>query len=461
MSLQTLKLKNEKKKKTSLETLREKLAALATEAGSIEADADAEGRALSAEELTSLKEIKAKFTSIEEEIAVREGTADLNDRLEKPGRRLAAPADLDDDESAIEARSPITGAPVGATKGNWGFTNGIGEWAIAAYKTKAGAEVDNRIMNAPSTYGAEGVNQDGGFALPPDFRADILKLIMGEESLLSKCSQMITESNAISLPMDSTTPWQTSGGVIGGWIAEGAGLSASKPQLKLLTCKLNKVGALVPVTDELLEDVPLMTKWIQSKVPEKFNSMINDAIVAGSGAGQPQGLLNSPAKITQAAVSGQGAGTIVAKNVLAMWGRMYGPYRTGAVWIINQDCEQQLQQLVMPGTNPSLPVYMPPGGFSAQPYATLLGRPIIVVEACKALGTEGDIILTNLQQYLAVMKSTGLRQDVSIHLYFDSDHTAFRFIMRVGGQTYLDGAITRQNGSNTLSSVVTLNSTRT
>jgi HK97 family phage major capsid protein len=160
MSLQTLKLKNEKKKKTSLETLREKLAALATEAGSIEADADAEGRALSAEELTSLKEIKAKFTSIEEEIAVREGTADLNDRLEKPGRRLAAPADLDDDESAIEARSPITGAPVGATKGNWGFTNGIGEGRrrTASY-------------NAPSTYGAEGVNQDGGFALPPDFRA--------------------------------------------------------------------------------------------------------------------------------------------------------------------------------------------------------------------------------------------------------------------------------------------------
>jgi HK97 family phage major capsid protein len=141
--------------------------------------------------------------------------------------------------------------------------------------------------------------------------------------------------------------------VLGGWIGEGADLTATKPALGSLTCKANKLTALVPLTDELLEDVPAMTKWLQTKVPEKFNSLINDAIVSGSGAGQPQGLLNAPAKITQAAESGQGAGTIVAKNILKMWGRMYGAAPQHAVWIINQDCEQQLQQLTMPGTNPS------------------------------------------------------------------------------------------------------------
>ena len=59
------------------------------------------------------------------------------------------------------------------------------------------------------------------------------------------------------------------------------------------------------------------------------------------------------------------------------------------------------------------------------------------------------------------LKAGGMRSDVSIHLYFDSDQTAFRFIMRVGGQSYWSAAITRQNGSNTLSPIVTLNSTRT
>ncbi|MCI0571345.1 MAG: phage major capsid protein, partial [Myxococcaceae bacterium] len=203
------------------------------------------------------------------------------------------------------------------------------------------------------------------------------------------------------------------------------------------------------------------TRWLQTKVPEKFNSLINDAIIVGTGTGQPQGLLNATCKITQAAEGAQGAGTVVAKNILKMWGRLYAQLRSSAVWLINQDVEQQLQQLTMPGRNPSQPAYMPPGGFSQSPYATLLGRPLIPVESCSALGTEGDIILTDLTQYLTVLKAGGVRSDVSIHLYFNSDHTAFRFIMRVGGQSYWPAAITRKNGANTLSPIVTLSSTRT
>jgi hypothetical protein len=48
-----------------------------------------------------------------------------------------------------------------------------------------------------------------------------------------------------------------------------------------------------------------------------------------------------------------------------------------------------------------------------------------------------------------------------MHLYFDTDHLAFRFVMRIGGQSYWPSAIARKNGSNTLSPIVTLNSTRT
>jgi hypothetical protein len=60
-----------------------------------------------------------------------------------------------------------------------------------------------------------------------------------------------------------------------------------------------------------------------------------------------------------------------------------------------------------------------------------------------------------------VTKSDGLRADVSIHLYFDTDHTAFRFVMRVGGQPYWSQAVPRSNSANTLSMIVTLSSTRT
>ncbi len=448
---------------TTLDGLHQRLTDLSGEATVIENTADAENRSLTVDEVADMARITKAFAEVEQEIAVRNASRSMADRLSEPQRRQTQPEPLanatTEDEPARPARSITGGMVSGATKNSWGFRS-LGEFAIAAHKSKNGS-VDPRIMNAPTTFGSESSSADGGYALPPDFREQIMKFVQGEESLLSRTDQQTTSSNALTLPLDSATPWQTSGGVLGGWVGENGSITASKPSLGSLTCKANKVAALVPMTDELLEDVPAMTRWLQSKVPEKFNSLINTAIVSGDGIGKPQGLLSAPALVNVTAESGQGAGTIVAKNILKMWGRLYAQLRNDAVWLINQDCEQQLQQLVMPGTNPSFPAYMPPGGFSGSPYSTLLGKPIICVEACSALGTQGDIILTSLKQYLTVLKSGGMRADVSIHLYFDSDATAFRFVMRLGGQSYWPAAITRQNGSSTLAPIVTLNSTRT
>lgn len=464
MTTATKKPATEKKPANTMDELHAKLADLADQAKVIENVADAEQRSLTDDEMKELKTLNAAFKGVEAELEARQANAEMASRVSAPQPRVTQPSDLNasldqDEPAARPARSITGGMPSGATKGTWGFRS-MGEWAVAARKHASG-KPDSRILNAPSTFGAEGTNADGGFALPPDFRATVMKLVQGEQSLLSRCDQQVTSSNQITLPLDSATPWQTSGGVVGGWSGEGTDLTASKPALGQLTCKAHKLTALVPMTDEILEDVPAMTNWLNTKVPEKFNSLINTAIVSGDGVGKPQGLLNAPCKIVQAAEGGQGANTIVAKNIMKMWGRLYAALRQDAIWIVNQDCEQQLQQLVMPGTNPSFPAYMPPGGFSQSPYATLFGRPIVPVEACPALGTEGDIILTSLKQYLAVLKAGGMRADVSIHLYFNSDHTAFRFIMRMGGQSYWPAAITRQNGGNTLSPVVTLNSTRT
>jgi HK97 family phage major capsid protein len=112
--------------------------------------------------------------------------------------------------------------------------------------------------------------------------------------------------------------------------------------------------------------------------------------------------------------------------------------------------------MVMPGATPAFPVYLPPGGLSQAPYGTLFGRPLVAVEACQTLGTEGDIMLVNLSQYLTVQKVGGLRSDVSMHCYFEQSMQAFRFIMRIGGQSWWKSPVSRQNGSNTLSNIISL-----
>lgn len=446
-------------KKNTLEQLHIRLGEIAEKSTEIQNIADAESRALNADEMTELNNLKAEFDSIEKEVQARVAADNFETRianLTQTGTRVTKPSDVAPEN---DGGKRITGGlPSGTSKSTLGFRS-FGEWARAANQMRLG-KPDQRILNAPTTFGQEGVNEDGGFAVPPDFRQNIMKLVMGEDSLSSLCDNQTTNSNALSLPLDSISPWDATGGVQADWIGEGATIGQSKPKFGAMETKTHKLGALVPVTEELLADAASLNQWLMSKVPEKFTSVINEAIINGDGIGKPKGILNSAAKVVVDAVGGQGNNTVKMQNVVDMWARAYGRMRQRAVWLINQDVEPQLQTMVVPGTSPAFPAYLPPGGLAGNPYATLFGRPVIPTESAKELGAEGDIILFIPDQYLFVTKGGGIRTDVSMHLYFDTDHLAFRFIIRVGGQCYWPAPLARRNGSNTLSPIVTLNADR-
>jgi HK97 family phage major capsid protein len=103
----------------------------------------------------------------------------------------------------------------------------------------------------------------------------------------------------------------------------------------------------------------------------------------------------------------------------------------------------------------TLVAYMPPGGLSANPYATLMGRPVVPVEWCATLGTVGDIILADLRHYVTATKGM-IEPNMSIHLRFDYDESVFRFIFRIDGQPWWTAALTPYKGANTQSCFVAL-----
>ncbi len=340
-------------------------------------------------------------------------------------------------------------------QGNWGWRN-FGEFAQNVYLgSRKGATPDARFYNAPTNEMQEAVGADGGFAVPPDFRDGIQKGVMGEDSLLSQTEQMTTASNSITLPKDETTPWGTAG-IRAYWEGEASQLTTSKQPLTSATHRLNKLTALVPVTEELLEDSSALASYLMNKVPEAMDFAINLAIIQGNGVGQPLGILNGGDLITVAKEGSQAADTLQMENITKMWSRMYARVRPRAVWLINQDIEPQLLTMGFPTAATAVPVYLPVNGLSATPYATLLGRPVIPTEACNTLGDKGDIIFAALGSYLTVRKTTGIRFQMSIHLWFDYDETAFKFVFRLSGAPMFSAPIAKRSGSNTLSRFVTL-----
>jgi HK97 family phage major capsid protein len=157
----------------------------------------------------------------------------------------------------------------------------------------------------------EGVGEDGGFLVPAEFRDGIMKIVEGEDSLLSMCDNSTTARNAVTQNVDKTTPvgHRRDQRLLG---RRRPGRVASKAKFEQAhTLRLNKLFARVDVTDELLEDAPQLDNYLRVKAPEVMTSVINLAIVQGNGVGKPLGIMNSGALVTVAKETSQPADTII------------------------------------------------------------------------------------------------------------------------------------------------------
>ena len=185
-------------------------------------------------------------------------------------------------------------------------------------------------------------------------------------------------------------------------------------------------------------------------LPQELTFKVEDAFIRGTGVGQPLGILNSGAVIDVDAEPLQAANTFVFENVVKMYARMWTRSIPNSVWFINQDVWPHLMMMYIAAGAGGVPVYMPAGGISGQPFGTLLGRPVIPIEYCSTVGTVGDVIFADMSQYLAIEKG-GIKSASSIHVRFVEDETMFRFVYRVDGQPSWNSDLTPYQGTETQS----------
>jgi len=458
-----------------IEELQERLGKLKADNDAILAKAQAEKRDLSVEEGDTFDRNQELFEATTHNIERLQKNQDHHELLAKPKGRVTKAASPAEDESLSTPRRPtINPGPNLVFEKTGGFKN-LGEMAWAVRRAALdGGDVDPRLeqiaqnerLAAATTYGAEASGPDGGFAVPPEFRTAIMQTVLAEASLAGMCDQVPCSGNSFTCPVDETNPWQTSGGILANWDGEASAATQSKPSLGERSVKLNKLRCLVPMTDELLEDASAMDAYLRRKAPEKIAFKLNLAIIQGTGVGQPKGIITSGALVTVSKNNPQTADTITGKNIIEMYSRMHSGSLGNAVWLINPNVLPQLLKLSMAGTDNegnavtgwgSL-VYLPPNGLSQSPFGTLMGRPVIHTEACETLGDVGDIIFADLKQYLLLIKSgTNPRVETSMHLWFDQDLTAFKFVLRVGGTPWWSTTQAgRDNANSTYSPFVAL-----
>jgi HK97 family phage major capsid protein len=336
--------------------------------------------------------------------------------------------------------------------------------AVQVAAVTGGQNVDPRLafLNKAikATGMSEGVPSDGGFLVQTDFATELMRRAYETGLITSRCDRKQASANANGATInyvDETSRATGSrwGGIQAYWLAEAGTKTASKPKFGQMNLKLNKLIGLAYATDELLADTSLLGSIITEGFAEEFGWLLDNAVFRGTGAGTPLGILIGGSLVTVSKETGQAAKTVVAENVLNMWSRMYARSRLNGAWYINQDIEPQLFSMDLPVGTGGTPVYMPPGGLSQSPYASLMGRPVIPVEQASTLGTIGDIVFADFSQYVLLEKG-GIESATSIHVQFVTDETAFRFVLRVDGQPKWVSALTPANGTNTLSPFVAL-----
>jgi len=401
----------------------------------------------------ALKAWQATQPVIEPGVNVDGLTSQHDNREDKPFKSVGEFLVTVASEPSDPRLRPIKSADP-ADEGGYNFTAVAGAdkvGSLSAAKTKAMKDISGMSEQVPA---------DGGILVGTDRNTSIMERVYNTGELLRRVAIMPISGNSNGMTVygvDETSRADGSrlGGVLAYWEGEADTATATKPKFREIDLKLKKVFGLVYATDELLQDASALESWVMSRLPDELRFKVEDAIINGTGAGMPLGVLNSDALISVTAEDGQAADSIVAENVIKMWARRWGASGRNYVWLNSQDTEPQLRTMSISSGTAGQLVFMPAGGLSGSQYASIEGRPLIPTEYNPKLGDLGDLLLFDPTQYQMIDKG-GIQSAASIHVRFLYDESVFRFIYRIDGQPLWHSALTPKNAGDTQSPYVAI-----
>lgn len=370
---------------------------------------------------------------------------------------------LDAVEKALKAEPPVNGDKSGLNvqvitdeadrpfKSLAAQCNALREYEVSKHQVIAPRI---KYLNFKATGASEGIPTDGGLLVDPTLTSEMIKPIHQTGVFSSKARRLPVSANSNygwinGVDETSRATGSRWGGIRGYRVAEAATKTGSKPTFRRINWELKEYACLVVATDQLLQDAAMFSEIVNQGCREELSFMLNDDIMNGIGSSGAQGFMQSGALISFARLD---ANKIQGTDISAMWNRMDLRGRATAEWFIGNDSQPQLDNLFAVG---STAVLYPYASIGADGVQRLYGKPINVTEFNPSLGTLGDIVLADMNQYLTWEKSD-VEAQTSIHVYFTTDETAFRFVYRSDGKSSVASALTPYKGTTTTSPFVAL-----
>lgn len=269
---------------------------------------------------------------------------------------------------------------------------------------------------------SEGVNADGGYTVPQDFYSTLLEEVMEIAQFRSKVTVVPMKTNVLTLTMIDHGPDVY-------WTAEGATKTTTTADFTQPTITAYKLAAIIYMTDELIADSAfdlssVLVRRFATKIAEKEDQ----AIVAGTGTGQPTGLF------VATVASRTTSGNLDFDDIIDLIYDLPVKFRANAEFIVNPANVRELRKLKDTTGRYIWSDPVAPG----QP-ATIHGYPVI--ESYWA--PESQMLFGDLREayWLGDRQMMTVKITNDTETTFTQDKTAIRVVERIGGTVVFANAL--------------------
>lgn len=314
---------------------------------------------------------------------------------------------------------------------------------------------------------AEGQGATGGYAVPTQFYADLLRLMAEKAFVRDRCTVLPMQSRNMLVPalkQSSTTfsrgQSQFFGGVVMSWTPEANVIAESDPVFRQIELVARDLTFVTVASNQLLQDNAVALDTLLTTIFQEACAWSYDYyILQGKLANEPVGVINAPGSYSNNRGT---ASHVYLGDIANMLAHLYTQSWDNACWIANPSIIPELMQMTTVAQANQWLTWLNPapnaeGGPLAQKIpAMLAGLPIFWSEKASYLGTKGDLILADFSKYL-VGDRLAIQVEVSPHVRFPQNEMMWRVIVRWDGTPWQDSPITLADQTWQVSPMVVLN----
>lgn len=278
----------------------------------------------------------------------------------------------------------------------------------------------------PTEYRADAVTKttDVGAVIPTNVLNQIVEKLESTGMILALVTRTAYKGG-VSIPLSTVKPVAT-------WVNEGAGSEKQKKSIAkdgMITFAYHKLRCAVAVsleTDTMA--LPAFESLIINNIVEAMTKALEQAIISGTGAGQPKGITTETPEEGQAL----DVKTPAYQDLIDAEAALPIAYERGAVWCMSKKTFMQYYGLTDLNGQPIGRVNY---GIAGKPEYTLLGRHVVVNDYLPsfAAAESGDVVgfLFNFKDYVL---NTNYAMGVKKYEDNDTDDLVTKGIMLVDGK---------------------------